>query len=134
MSDMSSKLSSPSTSNGGYTESDVVGAKMGCLANAHDLSNMSYLLRFLFFSVSARLLYRSVLLLFVSPSLFQALLADGVDGAVRPKKEMLLLRRSEERAAKGELSVKERRRRCQRKIGGGGCVCGAGESADGDRR
>ncbi|KAG6740963.1 hypothetical protein POTOM_056435 [Populus tomentosa] len=39
---MSYKLSSPSTSNGGYTESDVVGAKMSCLANAHDLSNMSY--------------------------------------------------------------------------------------------
>jgi hypothetical protein len=42
MSDMSYKLSSPSTSNSGYTERELVGAKMSSLANAHDLSNMSY--------------------------------------------------------------------------------------------
>jgi hypothetical protein len=42
MSDLSSKLSFRSTSNSGYTERELVGAKMSSLANAHDLSNMSY--------------------------------------------------------------------------------------------
>jgi len=46
MSDMSYKLSSPSTFSSGYTEKELVGAKMSSLANAHDWSNMSYQLSF----------------------------------------------------------------------------------------
>jgi hypothetical protein len=47
LSDLSSKLSFPSTSNGRYTERGLVGAEMSCLANAHDLINLSSKLSFL---------------------------------------------------------------------------------------